>query len=111
MWKMASGKDKGGPELEDVPAASFQSAVWEHFGFSATYDGGKKVVDKTATVCKRCATRVGHASGNTSDMLAYLQRHHPSVPIDSAKRRGSGRREQLLLSHRQSVKSQTGQKS
>ncbi len=52
---MASGKDKGGPELEDAPAASFRSAVWEHFGFSATYDdGGKKVVDKT--VYTHCAT-------------------------------------------------------
>lgn len=51
--------------LEEAPTVSFQSTVWDHFGFSATYDddGGKKVVVKTATVCKHCATRVAYANG------------------------------------------------
>ena len=63
---MASSKDIGGPELEDMPAALFRSPVWEHFGFSVTYDdGGKKVVYKTATVSKHCVTRDDYSSGNT----------------------------------------------
>ena len=65
---MASGHDK----VEDPPA-SFRSAVWEHYGFSVTYENdGKKVVDKTATVCKHCATRVVYASGNTSNLMNHL---------------------------------------
>lgn len=96
--EMASGKDKGGPELEDVPAASFQSAVCELFGLSATYDeGSEKVVDKTATVWKRCATFVAYASGNTFNMLAHRRIHHPSVSIDGARRRELCRKGHLLL--------------
>lgn len=84
--------------LEEAPTVSFRSTVWDHFGFSATYDdGGKKVVDKTVTVCKHCATLVAYANGNTSNMLAHLRRHHPSVSNDSERKRKSGRTEQLLL--------------
>lgn len=41
---MASSRDKGGSEFEDASvAALFWSAVWDHFGFSATYaDRGKQ---------------------------------------------------------------------
>ncbi len=84
--------------LEEAPTVSFRSNVWDHFGFSATYDdGGKKVVDKTVTVCKHCATLVAYANGNTSNMLEHLWRHHPSVSNDSERKRKSGRTEQLLL--------------
>ena len=55
-------------------------------------------MDKTATVCKHCATRVAYASGNTSNMMNHLRRHHPSVSVDSAKKRDSGTKVQLLLS-------------
>ncbi len=112
LWKMASGKDKEGPELEDVPATLFLS-VWEDFGFCATCDeGSKKVVDKTAFVCKHCGTRVTYASGNTSHMLAHPLGHHSGASVDRARRRDSGGNKQLLLpqhlnSH--SVNSQTGQ--
>ena len=93
---MASGHDT--VQLEDPPA-SFRSAVWEHYGFNVTYDNdGKKVVDKTATVCKHCATRVAYASGNTSNMMNHLRRHHPSVSVDSTKKRDSGTKVQILLS-------------
>ena len=82
---MASGKE---PELEDAPAALSRSAVWDHCAFRVTYDdGGKKVVDKSATVCKHCSTRVVYANSNTTNMSAHLRRHHPSETIGSARRR------------------------
>lgn len=60
--EMASGKDDGDPEFEDVPATLLQSAVWEHFGFSATYDdGSEKVVQKNCdcvqALCNMCCLR------------------------------------------------------
>lgn len=39
--KMASGQDK--EQLEDLPAL-FRSAVWEHYGFSFTYDNDEQCV-------------------------------------------------------------------
>ena len=63
---MASGKEQ---ELEDAPAALYRSAVWDRFAFRVTYDdGGKKVVDKSATVCKHCATRFVYANSNMTNM-------------------------------------------
>ena len=92
---MASGK---GQELEDAPAAHYRSAVWEHFAFRVTYDdGGKKIVDKSATVCKHCATRVVYVNSNTSNMSAHLRRHHPSEKIGSARGKGAEAKGQLLL--------------
>ncbi len=50
---MASG---GTEELERP--ASFKSPVWENFGFPVKYnDEGKRLVDKTVTVCRHCGTR------------------------------------------------------
>ncbi len=58
---MASG---GTEELERP--ASFKSPVWEHFGFPVKYnDEGKRLVDKTVTVCRHCGTRKPYDSGNT----------------------------------------------
>ena len=63
---MASGREQ---ELKDVPAALYRSAVWDHFAFRVIYDdGGKKVVDKSATVCKHCATHFVYANSNTTNM-------------------------------------------
>ena len=60
--EMASGRDKEGcPELEDAPAL-YKSGVWEHFGFHVTYDSGNKTIDRTATVCKHCATCIQYAN-------------------------------------------------
>ena len=67
---MASGKLS---ELEDAPAALYRSAVWDHFAFRVIYDnGGMKVVDKSATVCKHCATHVVYTNSNTTNMSAHL---------------------------------------
>ena len=44
------------------------------------------VVDKSATVCKHCATCVVYANSNTTNMSAHLQRHHPSETTCSARR-------------------------
>lgn len=74
--------------MENAPAASFRSPVWEHFGFPVTYDeSGKKLVDKTVTVCKHCVKLVTYACGNTSNMLAHLRRHHSSVTLDSTRKK------------------------
>ena len=38
-----------------------------------TYDdSGMKVFDKSATVCKHCATHVVYANSNTTNMSAHL---------------------------------------
>lgn len=76
--------------------ALYRSVVCGHSGFSVSYDGGgKKVVDKTATVCMQCATYFVDASSNTSNMSGHLWRHHPNVSIDTERRRESGWKEQL----------------
>lgn len=99
--------------LEEALTISFWSTVWDHFGFSATYDdSGKKVVDKTTTVCKHCATHVAYANGNTSNMLAHLRRHHSSVSNDSERESREGQNNFYCPKHlsNRSVKSQTGLK-
>ncbi len=74
---MASGGVK--TEIEDAPAAQYyRSAVWRHVGFGVTYEAGKKVVDKSTTVCKHCSTRAICAAGSTSNMLTHMKRHHPA---------------------------------
>ncbi|KAF0022157.1 hypothetical protein F2P81_025589 [Scophthalmus maximus] len=78
---MASG---GSKELERP--ASFKFPVWEHFGFPVKYnDEGKRLVDKTVTVCRHCGTRKPYDSGNTSTMAKHLKRHHPSVSLKGVK--------------------------
>ncbi|KAL3969495.1 Arf-GAP with GTPase, ANK repeat and PH domain-containing protein 2 [Sarotherodon galilaeus] len=74
----ASGSTEGAEELEKPPA-SLKSHVWEHFGFPVKYINGKRVVDKTTTLCRQCGTRKPYDTGNTSGMAAHLKRHHPSV--------------------------------
>lgn len=88
---MASG---GAEELEKPPA-SFKSHVWEHFGFPVKInDDGRRVVDKTVTVCRHCATRKPYENGNTSSMATHLTRHHPGVSVTGAKRKDA--QQQLL---------------
>ena len=75
---------RGTEELERP--ASFK---WEHFGFPVKYnDEGKRLVDKTVTVCRHCGTRKPYDSGNTSSMATHLKRHHPGVsdPIRDSSR-------------------------
>ncbi|XP_060768023.1 E3 SUMO-protein ligase ZBED1-like [Neoarius graeffei] len=81
---MASGE-----ELEDPPS-SFKSVVWDNFEFPMSYNSnGERVVDKTKTVCHRCSTSVHYVSGNTSNMLTHIQRHHPDIPITGTRRKKS----------------------
>lgn len=64
----------------EKPPASFKSAVWEHFGFPVKYDDdGRRVVDRTATVCRHCGMRKPYEHGNTSSMSTHIKRHHPGV--------------------------------
>ena len=77
---MASG---GTEELE---RPTFKSPVWEHFGFPVKLNSeGKRLVDKTVTVCRHCGTRKPYNSGNTSSMATHLQRHHPGVSLTGVK--------------------------
>ena len=76
-------------ELEDPPA-SYKSVVWENFGFPVQYSNdGKRVVDRTKTVCRRCSTEVGYVAGNTSNMLTHMRRHHPDVSVTGARKKTS----------------------
>lgn len=75
----------GGTEELECPA-SFKSPVWEHFGFPVKYnDEGKRLVDKTVTVCRHCGTRKPYDSGNTSSMATHLKRHHTGVSLTGVK--------------------------
>ena len=75
---MASG---GTEELEHP--ASFK---WEHFGFPVKYnDEGKRLVDKTVTVCRHCGTRKPYDSGKTSSMATHLKWHHPGVSLTGVR--------------------------
>ncbi len=65
------------PELEDPPL-SLRSPVWKHFGFPVNYDNGQRQVDKTKAACSAV---IGYASGNTSNLITHLKRHHPNVNI------------------------------
>lgn len=70
----------------EKPPASFKSHVWEHFGFLVKYnDDGRRVLDKTVTVCRHCGMRKPYESGNTSSMATHLKRHHPGVPMTGCK--------------------------
>ena len=74
-------------ELADTPA-SYKSAVWEKFGFPVQYgNDGKRVVDWTKTVCRRCSAEVTYVAGNTSNMLTHItyRRHHPDVSVTVKK--------------------------
>ena len=76
-------------ELEDPPAL-YKSAVWEKFGFPVQYSNdGKRVVDRTKTVCWRCSAEVGYVAGNTSNMLTHMRRHHPDVSVTGARKKTS----------------------
>ncbi len=75
----------GGTEELERPA-SFKSPVWEHFGFPVKYnDEGKRLVDKTVTVCRHCGTRKPYDSGNKSSMATHLKRHHAGVSLTGVK--------------------------
>lgn len=68
-------------ELEDPPAC-FKSVVWESFGFPVKYGSkGERVVDRTMMVCRHCKAAVRYVSGNTSNMLTHIRRHHPDGPV------------------------------
>ncbi|KAK0145655.1 Zinc finger BED domain-containing protein 1 [Merluccius polli] len=40
------------------------------------HENGKRLVDKTATVCRHCGTRMAYKHGNTSSMASHVKRHH-----------------------------------
>ena len=86
---------RGMEELERP--TSFKSPVWEHFGFPVKYnDEGKRLVDKTVTVCRHCGTRKPYDSGNTSSMATHLMRHHPGVSLTGVKTKAAQQAQPLI---------------
>lgn len=83
------------PEIADPPA-SFRSAVWQYFGYPVENKDGKRVTDKTHTICRKCFKKVTHATGNTTNMQAHLKRCHPDVNL-SAVRKPTERAQQTTL--------------
>nr|XP_054592988.1 E3 SUMO-protein ligase ZBED1-like [Nothobranchius furzeri] len=66
--------------------ADFGSTVWNFFGFHVKRDpDGKRVVDKTTTVCRRCHTMLNYFSGNTTNMTVHLRRHHPDAKTSGVR--------------------------
>lgn len=88
------------PELEDPPA-TLRSPVWEHFAFPVKYNQGQRVVDKTKAVCRHCSSEIGYVSGNTSNLLTHLKRHHPHVNITATRRKMSLVQTQLPTAFKQ----------
>ncbi|KAL7880871.1 hypothetical protein SRHO_G00031250 [Serrasalmus rhombeus] len=67
-----------GITIEDAPA-TFNSFVWQHFGYPAEMINGKRVTDKTRTICKHCMKTMPYTAANTSTMQRHLQHHHSTV--------------------------------
>lgn len=75
------------PEVEPPPP-SLKSGVWNFFGFRVKYDpDGKRVVDKTTTVCRMCHAMVNYIGGNTTNMNAHPRRHHPSAKTSEGRQK------------------------
>lgn len=83
---MANANEKS--ELEDPPL-SLRSPVWDHFGFPVNYDKGQRQVDKTKAACRHCSALIGYVSGNTSNMITHLKRHHANVNITATRKKTS----------------------
>ncbi|KAI4881690.1 hypothetical protein NFI96_031341 [Prochilodus magdalenae] len=67
-----------GNTIEDAPA-TFKSFVWQHFGYPVEMINGKRVTDKTRTICKHCMKTMPYTAANTSTMQRHLQHHHSTA--------------------------------
>uniref|UniRef100_A0A1A8JA70 BED-type domain-containing protein n=1 Tax=Nothobranchius kuhntae TaxID=321403 RepID=A0A1A8JA70_NOTKU len=73
------------PEVERPPP-SFRSGLWNFFGFHVKRDpDGKRITDKTTTVCRRCHTMLNYVSGNPTNMTVHLRRHHPDAQTSGGR--------------------------
>ena len=72
---MAEG---GEPPKLFPPSKRTKSAVWEYFGHRKKPDGhGLK--EEGRPTCKTCLRTVAARGGNTSNIIAHLREHHPSL--------------------------------
>ena len=88
MATAAVSDDEGANTTEELenPPASYESKMWKYFGFPVSYEGTRRVVDKTATVCRLCSTRVPYPpSRNTSNMGQHMSRHHKDLDMSDKK--------------------------
>ncbi|XP_063068909.1 dehydrogenase/reductase SDR family member on chromosome X isoform X1 [Engraulis encrasicolus] len=69
------------PQLVSHPRA--KSKVWKYFGFDPEDEVGKRAH------CRICLAQIGY-SGNTTNLYAHLQRHHPDAFIEFEKSTGTG---------------------
>ena len=59
--------------------AAFKSNCWAYFKFkSLKNDQGQWETDKTSVFCSECESKLKY-SGNTTNMMTHLQRHHMPV--------------------------------
>ncbi|XP_048867862.1 E3 SUMO-protein ligase ZBED1-like isoform X4 [Brienomyrus brachyistius] len=60
------------------------SAVWTHFGFRKE-DGA--IVNIDSPICRACGKAVPAKTGNTSNLMHHLRKHHPSVYVAMQKKK------------------------
>ena len=73
--EISESSDETGVQL--IAKKSTTSVVWKYFGFVPDEDG--KVKDKGTPICKLCFSNVTARWSNTSNLMNYLQVHHPKV--------------------------------
>lgn len=78
--KITGTMEDSNATITDAPP-TFKSKVWTHFGFR-NVEGTRKL-DKDYAICKNCFAKVKY-SGNTTNMLTHLQRHHPKLLSEKA---------------------------
>lgn len=67
------------------PASTYRSYVWKHFGHPMTETPqGAREVQKDSTVCRICRTVLKYKTGNTTNMIQHLNRHHPEYSSNPA---------------------------
>lgn len=83
------------PQLVSHPRA--KSKVWKYFGFDMEEDE----VGKRAH-CRLCLAQIGY-SGNTTNLYAHLQRHHPDAFMEFEKGNADSPNQQQPSSTQQQV--------
>lgn len=62
-------------ELHPPQRKRILSAVWTHFGFKKE-DG--VILKSDSPICRACGKAVPAKSGNTTNLMHHLRKHHPS---------------------------------
>lgn len=71
-------------QYEDAPP-SFKFVVWGYFDFVVEYNAEEKKRTKKKLLCASIALCVAYSNGNTSNMTAHLQCHHPAISLSESR--------------------------